>query len=174
MKPIEEDQIEAAATELKGKELSQAEEIVVMIQQDQPVVMDFVYGEEHEDLNEDERELMVYFTILSWLAFKKAYGAVPPVSNELLQEIEDGNVSQLQTLQQKDNENMISDMVEIVDNFFQRPLLNYLIQGIMVEGEEEDELEIRENSQGIMIFSLKTVIEGFDRVTAERLQGGAS
>ena len=173
MEPITEEHIEAAAAELSGKDLNQAEEIMVILHQDQPAVMDFVSGVEHEDLNEDEKELMAYFTVLIWLSFKKAYEAVPPVSQDLLQEVEDGNISQLQDMQQQGEDAMISDMVEMVDNFFQRPLLNYIIQGIMVEGEEDDEMEVSEENQGVMVFSLKTIIESFDKVTSERLQGGA-
>lgn len=169
MEAINEEHIEAAATELKGKQLTQAEDVMIIIYQDQPAVMDFVSGEEHADLNEDEKELLLYFTVLSWLAFKKAYEAVPPVSEQLLRQVEDGNVGQLEALQQKDNESMISDMVEIVENFFQRPLLQYIIQGIMVEGEQDEDIEISEDNQGIMVFSLKTIIEAFDKVTSERM-----
>jgi len=146
---------------------------MVIIHQDQPAVMDFISGEEHADLNEDERELLIYFTVLTWLAFKKAYEAVPPVSEDLLREVEDGNVSQLESLQQQDNESMTSDMVDLVENFFQRPLLQYIIQGIMVEGEQDEDMEISEDNQGIMVFSLKTVIEAFDKVTSERLQASS-
>jgi hypothetical protein len=173
MEPITEEHIEAAANELKGKELTQAEDVMVIIHQDQPAVMDFISGEEHADLNEDEREFLIYFTVLTWLAFKKAYEAVPPVSEDLLREVEDGNVSQLESLQQQDNESMTSDMVDLVENFFQRPLLQYIIQGIMVEGEQDEDMEISEDNQGIMVFSLKTVIEAFDKVTSERLQASS-
>lgn len=139
------------------------EEIFREFQQEQPHIVAFLFAAQEDDLEEEEREYMFYLGLQVWYVFVNAYENVATVSETLIDEVDLDNDDLYQQLDQESEEGL----EELVENLYGRypqwDLLQYCLLAIIESDQEEDEI-LYDDSKGLVLVSIKTVIDSLDRM----------
>lgn len=161
MKPIPEAIVEATWKKIAEYPPLYANKLVDQINKEQPVILAYLLAVSEapfdEELNQDEKELLLYLGIVVWQIMGKG-GKLPHVTEEMIEEAETAN---FETLEKMADDFYESQIMQMLQNYNQFSVLQYVVEALMEEPDED--LEIRDEYKGIMMIYLKTVIDCLDR-----------
>lgn len=153
--------VEQTWTEMNSTSASETPKIVERMSKEQPVILAYLMAAGHEILNQDERQLLLYLGVLVWQMMSRGNKSLPPVSDDILEEIEDKNFDMLEYLEGETETDFFATVATIIENYNQPEVLRYVVEALMEEDGEA--VAIQKENAGMMMIYLKTVIDCFDR-----------
>jgi len=136
--------------------------LVNKLSKEQPAIVAYFLVVGDEFLNEDEQELLLYLGLVVWQVMSNGASPIPEVTEKMVEEAEDKNIKMLEYLEGESESGFIETVETIVENYNQPEVLQFVVEGL-IEEDEEDNANIREESIGMMMIYLKTVIDCFDK-----------
>lgn len=136
-------------------------ELVNLMSETQPNVMVYLMGMGGDILNQDEREELLFMGTAVWKAMIDSAGSIPKVTQKKIDEIEEINISTLESLEGKSNSAFQAASEAIIENHNQKDILGFITE-VLSELAEDDEA-IRADETGLMFIILKTVVEALDK-----------
>ena len=135
--------------------------LVNKLSKEQPVILAYFLAVGDEFLNKDEQELLLYLGLVVWRVMSKGDTPIPQVTEKMVEEAEDKNIKMLEYLDGESESGFIDTVETIIENYNQPEVLQFVVEAL-IEEDEEDDANIREESIGMMMIYLKTVIDCFD------------
>lgn len=131
---------------------------------EQPAVLAYLM-EPADELNEDEKQVLLYVGTVVWRIFLGAGIRLKQVSDTLLLKIEEAQTQRLQGLADAPEVILTEEALGRISQSPQPEVLRYITEAIM-EDEEESDAEIRDEMKGLLFLYLTTVLEAFCRSEA--------
>ena len=139
-----------------------APELIQRFEVEQPAVLAYLMAADNDDLNQDERELLLFLGLTVWQIMTQGTQQPPPVTLEMLEEAETRNVGWLESLEQKAIGHEDEAGLAMVQEYKQADVLQGVLEALMDDDEQDDPGEIRDESKGLLLLSLKTIIDCLD------------
>jgi len=122
----------------------------------QPVVLAYLMtATENYSMNQDESELLIFLGLSIWKMMTRAEGPLPSVTPARLDEIEENNLKMLEYLAGESDEDFITTVEMIIDNYPQSEILRYVVDELMLN----NQVPVSDENKGHMLISLKTAID---------------
>ena len=158
MNAISSEIVEKTWKEMGGRSPEKASEMVKRMDLEQPVILAYLMAMGSDVLNQSEREVLLYLGIVVWQIMCQMDTPLPKITKETLDKMEDSNMDMLEYLEEESDCDFIDTTGKILDNYSQPEVLKYVIEALM---EPDEDCLIRDESKGIMMIYLKTVIDCF-------------
>lgn len=149
---------------------AEAERLVNTFTEEQPVLMTYLLAVYGEELTEEEREYLFFLGLKIWYTLRQTVGKLPSITEEQLDKIEHDNEQMLHYLSEESEDGFMSFAENLVEDYSQGELIEFVIMAIADEGEDEDEplaeeddFILSEDAKGIFFIALKTLIDCFER-----------
>ena len=120
--------------------------------------MMYLMAIEYEELQQSERETLLFVGIKLWYATQIVAPKLPIVSQDLMETIVDNNLQMIMYFSDEEATDLEDQLGLVIDNHPQFEMLSFAINEII-----EDE-SIREDMKGGLFMHLKTIIEALDAV----------
>jgi len=127
---------------------------------EQPVVLAYLLAVDHDFLNQDERELLLYLGVAVWRMMCRGGCRSATVTEELLDRVERRKEKELKRLVGQGPEALDRAPRDLLIRSRQPELLRYVVEALMEE--DEPGCAIRPDARGLMALRLMTVIEALD------------
>ena len=111
---------------------------------------------EHETYNQDERELLLYLGTAVWQMMMSAPIKTRRVSDKQIDAAEEKNTKMAEYFVDEPLDNFESTARLVFEDYNQCYVLEYVLEALM---EEDEDVEINDDSIGLMFLNLKTVID---------------
>ncbi len=160
MEPIPADIVEKTWKRVASLSPRRAPALIERMSKEQPVILAYLLAVDHDLFNDDERQLLLYLGVVVWQIMLQGSQSLPMVTEDRLDAAEASNVKMAEYLERESEEGFLEATRIIIENYGQPEVLRYVVEAIMEEPEEG--CVIREESKGIMLLNLKTVIDCFD------------
>lgn len=160
MKPMSQEIVEKTWQRISGLEDEETSLLRDKMEQEQPGVLAYLMAAGDDLLNQDERELLLYLGTVVWQIMLQGTRSLRRVAIPQLESAENKNFSTLDDLSGESPGDLIAGIEEMITDYNQPEVLKYLVEALM-EDEDED-IDITEDSKGLMLIYLKTVIDCFD------------
>ncbi|HDP79572.1 MAG TPA: hypothetical protein ENN21_01875, partial [Spirochaetes bacterium] len=132
--------------------------ILKKMEQEQPALVEYLFEADEEDLNDDERDLLVNAGIIAWNIIRETLGEAPVKSDDFIDLRLERNMDLFEKEQETDDG---SD--EHFDNLFSadndQPMLMRFLLDIFMERPEGYQGEIRDEMVPILMLHVKTVVD---------------
>lgn len=163
MKPIPKKIVEETWQKLGQISFPEVPKLVDELKNKQPLLLAYLLAVDHDILNEDERELLLYLGINIWKMMSKGDKPLKEVTEKSLKENEKNNESMVKYI--ADEPDFDKTVINIAENYNQKEILMYVIEALMENEPDEDGTycDIRDEYIGAMFMSLKTVIDCLDQ-----------
>lgn len=125
---------------------------------EQPAIADYLYEAEGNDINDDERELLVNFSALAWKIISESLGRRPEASFEYLGGQLERNID---LVEERDEETGDFDesLISILPEFNQQPVLMGFLMDIITDRPDEYGGTIRDEVIPVIILHIKTIVD---------------
>lgn len=153
--------VEKVWTKMASLTLSGCQKLSQRMSQEQPLILAYLMAVDHDILNRDERELLVYLGMTVWQMMSQGPQRLRQVTEKVLNKAEAANIKMDEYLEGETGEGFLSTTRTILDNYQQPEVLRYVVEALMEEPEEG--CIIRDVNRGALFLDLKTVIDCFDR-----------
>lgn len=130
--------------------------------EEQPVILAYFLTISEEHLNEDEQHLFLYVALVVWRIMSKGEMQLPRVTKKMIREATEKNLKMLEYLHGESESGFIETVEIMIENYNQPEVLQFVVEAL-IEEDEEDNGHIRNESIGMMMIYLKTVIDCFDK-----------
>lgn len=155
MKFVSEKVIDTVIDELEDLSDEQYEQRMETFSEAQPVLFAWLFSEQFDLLNEDEKGYLQYLALIAWLSVVKVNGPAEAVSEEQIGEAEEKNYEVLEASSAK-------KFRERLDSFFentpQEDLLAFAEEAVLEDEGEPDSLVTKEGREPIFV-ALKTLVD---------------
>lgn len=128
--------------------------------QEQPYLLSYLMEVDEEQLNDDERELLIFLGTVIWRIMSQGKASLPQATANDIFDAEDNNFDMLQNYHEEHEADYSQALLRMVQSYNQWELLNFVVD-ILVEDDKEP--TIRENNLAVMMIYLKTVMDCLDR-----------
>lgn len=155
MEFVSETILDSVIEELENLPDEQYEQRMEAFAEAQPVLVAWLFSENFELLNEDERGYLQYLALIAWLAIVKVNGPGEPVSEEQIGEAEEKNYEVLEHSTAKNFRDRLSPFFEDTP---QEDLLAFAEDAVVEEEDEPDALVTKEGREPIFV-ALKTMVD---------------
>lgn len=146
---------------MAGLSRRQARKLAHRMQREQPDIQAYLLTVDQDILNQDERELLLYMGTVVWQAMARGTDRfLPRVMIRTIEEAEARNLQMLERLEGKPEAAFENAARQLVASCGQPELLKYVIEVLMER--PEDGCVIRDQSRGVMMLDLKSVLDTFD------------
>lgn len=159
MRPVDARTVEATWKEMCCASRRDAKRWIKEMTAEQPVVLAYLLAVDHDFLNQDEREQLLYLGVAVWRMMCRGGCRPATVTEELLDWVERRKEKELKRLVGKGPEVLDRAARELLVRFPQPELLRYVVEALMEEGEGS---AVRPEVKGLMVTRLLTVIEALD------------
>lgn len=130
------------------------ESAVEALEQEQPVLLGYLFSEEFEAFTQEEKEYVLLLSTIIWNSIKEANdGTLPQVTEKALVEAEEQNWAKLEGIT---TTHFHERMDVFFDNYAQEDLLAFVEDALA--DDEEDPMVTKEAREAIFV-TLKTVID---------------
>ncbi len=162
MKPISSKIVEKTWKRIGGMSPAEMPKLVSLMNRKQPFIIAYLMGVGGDTLNQDERELLVYLGVVVWQIMSQGSVSLPKITGEALDKAERVNMKMLEYLEAELEPGFTQVVKTILNSYNQIEVLRYVVEALMEESEEEACL-IRDESKGLLLLYLKTVIDCLDK-----------
>src|SRR5690554_2461383 len=153
--------VERTWREIESMSPVKGEELIKLINKEQPVLLAYLLAAGEKMLSEKERELLVYLGVIVWRIMSQETKKPAKVNENLLFTNEDANLALLRKIG-KDRDRITAGAAALLDNYNQLHILSYTVNFLMEGATRAKGFQIREEKKGIMMIYLKTVIDCLD------------
>jgi hypothetical protein len=160
MKTIPEGIVEKTWQEVAGFSPDEAKKELMRIDNSQPDLLAFV-TESSQEMVQEARELAIYMFVVVYRMFQKARGKIKKISSEEIIKCYEHNENLMEGLEGAHEKFL--DRIASAQTSKQPYVVNYVVDALMEENEEEDALELTEEQKGFLYLLLKTVIDVLDQ-----------
>ncbi|MFC1849144.1 hypothetical protein ACFL27_02945 [candidate division CSSED10-310 bacterium] len=162
MKPISSYWVEKTWRKMSAMSPNKAISLGQQLENKQPYAMTYLlaYGE-RENMNQDEKELLLYLGMVVWQMMLTGNHNLPTVSIDQIEQMEEKNLTMIDYLSAESENNFQEAILAIFDNYNQPEVLRYVVEAL--EEEDDDECDIRDEMKGAFFLPLKTIIDCFDQ-----------
>lgn len=136
--------------------------LVNKFSREQPVILAYFLAVGEEHLNEDEQQLFLYVGLVVWRMMSNGESQLPRVTKKMIQEAANKNIKMLEYLNEESESGFVETVETMIENYNQPEVLQFVVEALIEEDEENDS-HIRNESIGMMMIYLKTVIDCFDK-----------
>lgn len=158
MSPISSEIVEKTWREIGGESPEKVSEMVKRMDLEQPVILAYLMAAGSDMSNQSDREVLLYLGIVVWQIMCQRDTPLPKITKETLDKMEGSNMDMFEYLEEESDCDFIDTTRKILSNYSQPEVLKYVIEALM---EPDEDCLIRDESKGIMMFYLKTVIDCF-------------
>jgi hypothetical protein len=162
MDPISAEIVEKTFTKLLSMSETEAFQLSYRLQKEQPLLVAYLAAVDEGILNQEERELLFYLGMVVWQIMSGAEKPLPKITEKTLLRIEKENLKMAESLKEADTVKFAEVVKKILQECRQPEVFRYVVAALMDEEEEEDN-GVRDETLGIIMLDLKTVIDCFDR-----------
>lgn len=155
MKFVSEEVIDAIIDALEDYSDDQYEKQMEAFAEAQPVMFAWLFSEEFELLNEDEKGYLQYLSLIAWKSIEKVNGPLEAVSEEEIGEAEEKNYEILEASTAKKFRDRLNAFFEETP---QEDLLAFAEEAVLESEDDPDSLVSKEAREPIFI-ALKTIVD---------------
>ncbi len=155
MKFVSEEVIDATIDALEAYSDDQYEKQMEAFAEAQPVIFSWLFSEEFELLNEDEKGYLQYLALIAWKSIEKVNGTRAAVSEEEVGEAEEKNYEILEASTAKKFRDRLNVFFEETP---QEDLLAFAEEAVLESEDDPDSLVSKEAREPIFI-ALKTLVD---------------
>ncbi|HTR44946.1 MAG TPA: hypothetical protein VMH06_04470 [Thermodesulfovibrionales bacterium] len=159
MEPLSEEFVEKTWRETAGLSSDMADREMRAMGKNQPDLLAFLMTFS-EDLGREAQELAVYLGFVVYRMFMGSGVAIPRITSRMLMAEYNKNARLLKGLEGS-GEGSIADAVAEAGSAAQPHIMKYVLDSLM-EGSEEDDIELGEGDIALLFVLLKTEIEVLD------------
>lgn len=164
MEPVPPQVVEETWQRVASLSPGDAPKLISRMGKRQPLMLAYLMAVDHDVLNQDERELLLYLGVAVWQTMSQGTKRIPGVTERILDAAEAKNNKMAEYLGgETGEEGFLQATKTIISNYGQPEVLRYVVEALMEEPEEG--CVIRDENIGIMFLDLKTVIDCLDAVT---------
>ena len=155
MKFVSEKIIDAVIEELEDFSDEQYEQRMEAFAEAQPVLFAWLFSEQFDLLNEDEKGYLQYLSLIAWQSVVKVHGPVEAVSEEQIGEAEEKNY---EVLEGSETKNFRDQLDPFFDNTPQEDLLAFAEEAVLEDEDDPESLVTKEGREPIFV-ALKTLVD---------------
>ena len=155
MKFVSEKIIDAVIDELEDLPDEQYEKRMEAFAEAQPMLFSWLFSDNFDLLNEDEKGYLQYLALIAWLSIVKENGVLEPVSEDQIGEAEEKNY---EILEQSTAKNLRDRLTPFFENTPQEDLLAFAEEAVLEEEDDPEALVTREGREPIFV-ALKTMVD---------------
>ncbi len=146
MQTIPEEIVERTWKKMADLPFEKMPKLVNAMQKEQPVLVAFLMGMSHDDLNRAERELQFYLGAVVWQIMRQ--GTPPPkrVHEKKMDELIERTEKMAEFLMGESDVDFVNSSITIFENHNQRNVLRYVVEALF-EDEEEFEEDLEEDEE---------------------------
>ncbi|MBV6443516.1 MAG: hypothetical protein DYG98_09330 [Haliscomenobacteraceae bacterium CHB4] len=155
MEFVSEKIIDAVIEELENLPDEEYERSMEAFAEAQPVLFAWLFSDNFDLLNEDEKGYLQYLALIAWLAIIKVNGPIEPVSEEQIGMAEEKNYEVLEHSTAKKFRDRLNPFFEQTS---QEDLLAFAEDAVLEEEDDPDALVTKEGREPIFV-ALKTMVD---------------
>jgi len=159
MKLIGETEIDEVLGKLEALNKNPFDYLFDQLDKEQPAIVDYLYEVEGEELNEDERDLLINFTTLGWHIVKELSEKSERVSPDYLDECLEKNIALLEEQEGREDEELDESLLDIFSEINEQPVLIGFLINLIVDRPEDYSGTVRDEMIPIIILHIKTVVD---------------
>ncbi|KAA3619525.1 MAG: hypothetical protein DWQ05_02030 [Calditrichaeota bacterium] len=167
MQHIDNDTIEQIWESMNYLTIDESMILVNQMTKEHPLIVAYLMTAGEDMLSKDERELLIYLGMVVWKIMTQLSGPLPAVTNETLEAAEDRNIQMLEYLEGEPEEEFLNTVGVLIENYNQSEILRYVVEAIIED--DDDSVYIGDEAKGTMLLCIKTVIDSFDTIEAEKV-----
>lgn len=161
MNKIAAEAVEKTWQQMATMSVGEGRSLAQKMTKEQPFVQTYLLAVGQRDFNPDEAQLLFYLGMVVWQVFARSGQPLSKLSGDVLDRCERANMKMLDYLEDEPMPDFTRIVESLTCNYNQIDVLRYVVEALMEEPEEE--CDIREESVGIMLIHLKTVIDCLDQ-----------
>jgi hypothetical protein len=149
MQTISEEIVERTWKKMAELPIEKMPKLIDAMQKEQPVIVAFLMGMSHDDLNQAERELQFYLGTVVWQIMRQ--GTPPPkrVHEQRIDELIERTEKMAEYLMGESDVDLVDSSLNIYENHNQRNVLRYVVEALFEDDEEfQDEFEEDDEDDG--------------------------
>jgi hypothetical protein len=135
--------------------------LVDTLSKKQPYLLAYLMASGNDIFNEDEREALLFMGVMIWKIAEDSK-SLPRISGNLLEKWEKKNIEMMEYLAGEPESEFTDTVEKIMETYSQSELLRFIIEKLMEEPEKG--VELREDTIGMIVLYLKTIIDCIDTV----------
>ncbi|MCW5924597.1 MAG: hypothetical protein KIS77_19925 [Saprospiraceae bacterium] len=155
MKFVSEKIIDSVIEELENLPDEQYEQRMEAFAEAQPMLVAWLFSDNFDLLNEDEKGYLQYLALIAWLSFEKVNGPTEPISEEQIGLAEEKNYEILEGSTAKKFRERLNPFFE---NTPQEDLLAFAEDAVMEEEDDPNALVTKEGREPIFV-AIKTLVD---------------
>jgi len=163
MEFVSEKIIDSIIEDLENLPDEQYEERMEAFAEAQPVLVAWLFSDNFELLNEDEKGYLHYLALIAWLAIVKVNGSLEPVSEEQIGQAEELNY---EVLEHSTAKKMRDRLTPFFEDTPQEDLLAFAEDAVLEEEDDPEALVTKEGREPIFV-ALKTMVDVLTAQTAD-------
>jgi hypothetical protein len=161
MDPISTEIVEKTYTRILCMSETEAFQLSYRMEKEQPLLLAYLAAVDDGILNQDEREMLFYLGTVVWQIMAAGKKPLPKITEKALLSIEKENLKIAESLKDADTVSFAEVIKKILKECRQPEVFRYVVAALMEEDEEDN--SVRDETLGIIMLDLKTVIDCFDR-----------
>lgn len=162
MQVIPAEQVEKTCEKFWSLSEQEAFQLSFKLEKQQPLLLAYLLAVDQDILNQAEREKLFYLGTLVWQIMSDQNKDLPMIRDDTLLGCEEVNLKIAESLKNANTIRFAEVVKTIFKDYCQPEVFRYIIAALMEE-EEEDECQIRDETLGIIMLDLKTVIDSFNQ-----------
>ncbi len=158
MKKITEEDIDKALAKLEHAQSNPFDKLFEAMDQEQPALVDYLYELEGDELNEDERGMLINVAVISWHIIKETVGVDTRVTDDQIDAQLEKNCSLLDERKEKIQE-IDEDFINLFAKFNKQPELMSFIVSLIADRPSEYDGNLREDMIAMISLHIKTLVD---------------
>lgn len=145
MQTIPEELVERTWKKMSDLPFEKMPKLIDAMQKEQPIIVAFLMGASHDDLNQAERELQFYLGTVVWQIMRQNK---PPkrVNEKRMDELIERTEKMAEFLMGESDVDFVNSSINIFENHNQRHVMRYVVEALF-EDEEELEEDLEEEGE---------------------------
>lgn len=157
MAAITAQQIKKIAQHMNALSSEEAAAIVGEMRAEQPAAFQYLVSVGEDSINDDERQWLVFLGVTLWRIVKEAGLNPPPMTAETLDHAAKNTSGLISYLKGENSKEAADDFLQVLKDYPQPFLLNYVIGALNVA--YEDEHCVRKENMTVLFFFMKILID---------------
>ncbi len=146
MQTIPEEIVERTWKKMSDLPFEKMPKLIDAMQKEQPVLVAFLMGMSHDDLNQAERELQFYLGMVVWQIMRQGKPAPKLVPEQRVDELIERTEKMAEYLMGENDVDLVNSSLNIYENHNQRNVLRYVVEALF-EGDEEMHDQLAEDEE---------------------------
>lgn len=172
MKKIDFETIAQASERINEMQDEEAEKFSTDFAEKQPAIVSYLMTTYSEELSQEQSEYLFFLGCKVWASISAEYPTLPTITDEHIDKAEEENEHMLNYLADESEEGLENFAEILLQDYSQNELMEFIIFAISdsedEEGaeEEDDDVELDDETRGIFFIALKTVVDCFEKAVS--------